>query len=108
MLEYAWSPKEKTIARTAFDKAFNNECTHVIATLRTRLSKITEPRDVWKLETYLSEKRRLIDRKYDYRYSALILVFGALLREGWIETRDLDGLAEDKLQRIKAIAEGIR
>ncbi|MGC9998318.1 MAG: hypothetical protein ABSE79_23620 [Terriglobia bacterium] len=48
--------------------------------------------------------RREVDRKYDYRYSRLITVFGRLLMEGWIAEADLDGLAEDKLQRIKGLA----
>jgi len=36
---------------------------------------------MWDLEHHLTERRKEIDRKYDYRYSQLDLVFGRLLRE---------------------------
>jgi hypothetical protein len=34
-------------------------------------NQIKEPTDVWELEHYLTERRKQIDRKYDYRYSQL-------------------------------------
>ena len=84
-----------------------NECNHIIATLKEQLNNISEPKEVWRLEDYLSEKREEIDQKYDYRYSVLIRVFGILVGEGWIEMKDLDGLEEDKLQKIQIIAYGL-
>lgn len=107
MMEFKWNQREKTIARAAFDKAFKNECNHIIATLKEQLNNISEPKEVWRLEDYLSEKREEIDQKYDYRYSVLIRVFGILVGEGWIEMKDLDGLEEDKLQKIQIIAYGL-
>jgi len=41
-------------------------------------------------------------QKYDYRYSKLDLVFGILLREGWLAEAELTGLGQDKMRRIKA------
>jgi len=32
------------------------------------------------------------------------LVFGVLLREGWLTEKELSSLGQDKLQRIKAYA----
>jgi len=61
--------------------------------------------DIWELHDFLTEKRKEIDEKYDYRYSVLILVFGRLLREGWIELDNLEGLDEDKITKIKNIAD---
>jgi hypothetical protein len=46
----------------------------------------------------------MIDAKYDYRYSQLIVVFGTLLREKWIDDKVLEGLGEEKLQVIRHIA----
>ena len=37
---------------------------------------------LWELEHYLTQTRKEIDRKYDYRYPVLPLVFGNLTREG--------------------------
>jgi hypothetical protein len=34
-------------------------------------NQIKKPADVWELEYYLTERRKEINRKYDYRYSQL-------------------------------------
>jgi hypothetical protein len=60
---------------------------------------------LWELESWLGERRREIDRKFDYRYSVLPHVFGALLSEGRISESDLQGLHSEKMQMIRHIAE---
>jgi len=60
--------------------------------------------DLWGLEHYLSERRKEIDRKYDFRYSRLTQVLGRLLYETRLEEEDLSGLPEDKLQSIRSFA----
>ena len=45
-----------------------------------------------------------IDRRYDYRYSVLPLVFGNLVREGRVSEEELHGLADDKLAHIRSYA----
>lgn len=61
---------------------------------------IESPGDIWGLHDFLTQERRQIDDKYDYRYSRLILVFARLMSEGWLKKEDLDGLKEDKISRI--------
>jgi hypothetical protein len=57
------------------------------------------------LEYYLTERRKEIDRKYDYRYSQLTQVFGKLLYEKRLrEEEELRGLREDKLKSIRSFA----
>ncbi len=57
------------------------------------------------MELYLTERRKEIDRKYDYRYSQLTQVFGRLLYEKRLrEEEDLRGLREDKLKSIRSFA----
>jgi hypothetical protein len=56
------------------------------------------------LEHYLTECRKEIDRKYDYRYSQLAHVFGRLLHEGRVSEEELRGLREDKLKPIRSFA----
>jgi hypothetical protein len=58
---------------------------------------------VWALEGYLTESRKRIDGKYEYKYSVLPLLFAQLLREGNIALEDLDGLGEDKLAYVRAL-----
>lgn len=43
-------------------------------------------------------------RKYNYRYSVLIIVFGTLMREGLINENNLEGLSEDKMKVIRGFS----
>ena len=52
---------------------------------------------------YLSAKRREVDEKYSYRYSALILVFSRLLSEGWLTVDDLSGIGAEKIEMIQKV-----
>src|SRR5215471_16137883 len=81
----AWSKSEKAIAHKAFDTALERELQEVIQEAKQKAGQIKEPADLWDLEHYLTQRRKEIDRKYDYRYSQLDLVFGTLLREKWID-----------------------
>ena len=55
-------------------------------------------------KTTCATSRAEIDAKYDYRYSQLIIVFGALLRQQRIQEDDLLGLSEEKLASIRRVA----
>jgi len=103
--EPTWSKSEKAIARTAFDAALKREFHQVIQEAKQKASQIKEPEDLWDLEHYLTERRKEIDRKYDYRYSQLTQVFGRLLHEGRLSEEELRGLRDDKLKSIRSFAE---
>jgi photoprotection regulator FRP-like protein len=60
--------------------------------------------DLWDLEHYLTQRRKEIDRKYDYRYSRLTDMFGRLLHESRLSEEELRGLGEDKLKPIRSFA----
>ncbi|MFO1379754.1 MAG: hypothetical protein U1F63_05235 [Chitinivorax sp.] len=96
-----WSAAEKKIARQAFDRALNKERAAILAQLKQRASQAADTGDLWEIHDYLSDQRKQLDRKYDYRYSQLIWVFGQLLYEQWLEEGDLTGLAPEKLQAIR-------
>ena len=103
--EPTWSKSEKVIARTAFDAALKRELHQVIEEAKQKANQIKEPRDLWGLEHYLTERRKEIDRMYDYRYSRLTHVFGRLLYEGRLNEEELRGLGEDKLKSIRSLAQ---
>jgi hypothetical protein len=67
-------------------------------------NQINEPADLWDLEHHLTQRRKEIDRKYDYQYSQLTHVFGRLLHEQRLREDDLIGLQEDKLKLIRSFA----
>ena len=101
--DFPWSHSEKPIARKVFDRALRHELGQIIAEAKKRAAKIEQPSDLWELESYLAERRKYIDRKYDYRYSVLPIVFGVLVREGRIREEELQGLSSDKLDYIRRV-----
>ena len=102
--EPIWSRSEKTIARKAFDAALGRELHEVIQETKKMASQIQQSSDLWDLEHHLTQRRKEIDRKYDYRYSQLTHVFGKLLHEKRLREEDLRGLREDKLKSIRSLA----
>src|SRR5579863_10245047 len=103
--EPIWSRSEKIIARKAFDAALGRELHEVIQEAKRMASQIQHSSDLWDLEHYLTQRRKEIDSKYDYRYSQLTRVFGKLLHEGRLREEDLRGLREDKLNSIRSAAQ---
>lgn len=100
MRDLKWSPAEKAIARKAFDLALSRELDAVIRQAKDRAAKIDQPAHLWDLERFLTQRRKEIDAKYDYRYSVLPTVFASLVREGLLTMQDLLGLGDDKLPFI--------
>lgn len=74
-----------------------------MAELKRREATAKEPQDMWSVERFLTKARKDIDSKYDYRYSQLEIVFARLVREWRIAERDLQGLSEEKLARIRRV-----
>ena len=103
--EPIWSRSEKALARKAFDAALGRELHEVIQEAKKMANQIKEPSDLWDLEHYLTQRRKEIDRKYDYRYSQLTHVFGRLLYENRLREEELRGLREDKLNSIRSVAQ---
>ena len=102
--EPIWSKSEKAIARTAFDAALGRELHEVIQEAKRMASQIQQSSDLWDLEHYLTQRRKEIDRKYDYRDSQLTQVLGRLLYEKRLRQEELRGLREDKLKAIRSFA----
>lgn len=99
-----WSSDEKKVARKAFDNAYQREMDDIKSLLLNKVSQIKTNADIWAIEDFLSEKRKIIDSKYDYRYSQLISVFGRLLSEGYLNEEDISELSEKKRDLIKKLS----
>ena len=104
MREWKWTPAEKAIARRTFDLALSRELDAVLREAKEHAARITEASDLWDLERWLGERRRRIDRDFDYRYSVLPVVFANLIRTGQITEGDLLGLDPAKLDAIRHMA----
>jgi hypothetical protein len=107
MRDLRWSPAEKAIARKVYESALQQELEDVIRETKEMAAKIKQVSDVWDLEYYLTQRRKEIDREYDYRYSVLPEVFGILIRKGRLRTEDLRGLGDDKVDYIQSLREAL-
>ncbi len=104
MIEESWSKKEKAIARRTFEGAYEKECKDLIKEIQKRANEAKDPIDIWRLHDFLTRRIEEIEGKYDYRYSRLIFVFARLLKEGWITVGEIEGLKEDKIDKIRYLA----
>jgi Photoprotection regulator fluorescence recovery protein len=102
--DLTWSRSEKAIARKAFDAALKQELLEAMQEAKHRTSGIKQPSDLWDLERYLTQRRKEIDHKYDFRSSHLTQRLGQLLSETRVREEELRGLSEDKLKSIRSFA----
>lgn len=102
--EAKWTDLEKKIAQTAFNKAYEREVEALLKQVREKAGTIAAVEDLWRLHDFLSAKRHEVEGKYDYRYSALFFIFAGLLKDGWLQISDLEGLDQDKLSKVTALA----
>jgi hypothetical protein len=103
-----WSNAERKIARRAFDHALNQELQEVMQKSKEMAAEIKEPSELWDLEHYLTQRRKEINHKYEYRGAKLSFVFGKLLHEGRLTEEHLRGLGEDKLKEFRSYADFLR
>ena len=102
--DMTWSRSEKAIARKVFDAVLKRELHELMQEAKEIAGQIKQPSDLWDLQEYLTQRRKEIDRKYDYRYSHLTQVFGRLLYETRVSEEELRGFSEDKLKTIRSFA----
>lgn len=103
--EAEWTDAEKKIARTAFEQAYEQEIEALLKQVQQQASTIKALNDLWQLHDFLSAKRHEVDGKYDFQYPVLPFVFAGLIKEGWLHLTDLEGLSQDKLSKIAALAQ---
>ena len=108
MEDYRWSKDEKKKARKIFDDALRREYDLVIKKVRELANTAASPPDIWEIHSYLQDTLKTMNRKYDYRYSQIIHVFGELLAEGLIPGSDLEDLSADKVEAIEKSADSIK
>ena len=71
-------------------------------------NEIQKSSDLCDLEHHLTQRRKEIDRKYDFRSSRLTDVLGRLLHENRLGEEDLRGLREEKMRSIRSFAQFLR
>jgi hypothetical protein len=106
--EPSWSKSEKHIARKALDAALGQELHEVIQEAKRMANKIQKSSDLWDLEHHLTQRRREIARKYDFRGSRLTDMLGGLLYENRLGEENLRGLREEKMKAIRSFAQFLK
>ena len=104
MQDFAWTPKEKQLARQVFERAAVAEESELLEQIKTKAAELKSLEDLRALQLQIQDAEREYQQKYDYRYSQLISVFGRLVRERRISMDGLRGLSEEKLKYIERIA----
>lgn len=104
MRDWKWSHAEKIVARKAFEQALHREGRDLIREAKNRATAVEEVSELWQLESWLTQRRREIERQYDYRYSVLPFVLATLLQQGRLHESDLQGLALEKIELIRHMA----
>lgn len=77
--EVQWSNAEKEFAKEALKKAYDREVEALIAYVREKASKVSQPEDIWQLHNFLSARRYNIDGKYDDRDDYLMFTLSTLI-----------------------------
>ncbi len=104
MYDARWTQSEKKNARALFDLALERELAEHLAEFKMKAASAKTAEDMWSIRDHLVTIGREVERKYDYRYSQLLIVFGKLLRERRITEDQLAFLSEDKLDYIQRVA----
>lgn len=97
-----WSPKEKRAARAIYDGVMERAEADFLT--RHRAKEVNSFEELWAYEEELREQREDFQQIFHYAYSRLDLCFGIAMRRGWIAEEELQGLREERIERIKRIA----
>src|SRR5215467_6376620 len=102
--DVTWSRSEKAIARQAFDAALKRELHELTQEAKEIARKIKQPSNLWDLQEYLTQRRKEIDHKYNYRLLAPHANVRELLYETRVSEEEICGFSEDKLKTIHSFA----
>ena len=87
----------------AFECALQAELQETVEEFKSRAARVKEAGAIWEMEHRLAERRKEIDRKYDYRYLVLPMVFGRLINEGRIQAANCEGCVRTNWELIRRI-----
>ena len=99
-----WNHKEIQISQKVLKKAYGRETEALIAQVKQEINHMADIEQLWQVHDLLSSKRYDLDGKYDTREPMLVFTFAQLLKEGWIELGELNGLDATKLAKISSLS----
>jgi len=100
-----WSERETEIARTAFDIAQGRAMNSLIIEIQLQAALVDSAGSLWQLHDYLSIQRHRIEGRFDFRPQPILFLFASLVKEKLLDLAELEGLADAKLAKIRAMAQ---
>jgi len=99
-----WSDQEQAIARAAFEQAYRRSGEALIAAVQQQVGCLDSLESVWQLHDFLSIQRHVMEGRFDFRLDGILFVFASLVKEGFLQIDELQGLEAEKLSKVAAMA----
>jgi len=99
-----WTDTEIEISNRVLRHAYERETNTLITEVRRTIKDLKDVEELWQVHDLLSSKRYDLDGKYDTRESMLVFTFAQLVKEGWVNLDDLQGLDKAKLAKISSLS----
>ena len=100
-----WTELEQRIARTAFDNAHGRAIASLINEFQLQAALVDSSGALWQLHDYLSIQRHRIEGRFDFRPQPILFLFASLVKDKLLDLAELEGLADAKLAKIRAMAQ---
>ena len=100
-----WTELEQQIARTAYDTAHGRALASLIIEIQLQAALVDSAEALWQLHDYLSIQRHRIEGRFDFRPQPILFLFASLVKDKLLDLAELEGLADAKLAKIRAMAQ---
>ncbi len=100
-----WTELEQQIARTAYDTAHGRALASLIIEIQLQAALVDSAGALWQLHDYLSIQRHRLEGRFDFRPQPILFLFASLVKDKLLDLAELEGLADAKLAKIRAMAQ---
>ena len=99
-----WTEQEQAVGITALNLAQTRTIERLIADLHRQVIELTSADQIWQLHDFLSIQRHGIEGRFEFRQESILFVFASLVKEGFLNLDELQGLDAEKLAKIMAMS----
>ncbi|HBH72700.1 MAG TPA: hypothetical protein DDY43_04510 [Synechococcales bacterium UBA10510] len=99
-----WTEQEQAVGLTALNRAQARTIERLIADLHRQVIELTSADQIWQLHDFLSIQRHGIEGRFEFRQESILFVFASLVKEGFLNLDELQGLDSEKLAKIMAMS----
>ena len=99
-----WSDSEMSVAREAFDRAYERAIDQLVSAVRSRSATLNSADAVWALHDFLSIQRHTMEGRFDFQLEGILFLFAGLVKDELLGLDELAGLERDKLSKIVAMS----